>query len=248
MNSIYKKQHKISVHEFDFNNKLKVNSLFNYIQDIAAEHAEKLQVGREDLEKHDIFWVLSWIKVKISDYPKFGESIKIKTWTKRQHRLFSLRDLLISNEKDEVFARVTTAWLLVNYKTMRPTSIENLPLPVNYHPSEDALTEVPEKIPALNEKELVFKKKIKYSDIDVNQHVNNAKYVEFLLDSFSKEQFRDNEIKEITLSFLAEAKFGNEIEIYIEKEKQNNNIDVLEALNTSTNKPIFKAIIQWKAP
>ncbi len=245
MSSIYKKQHKISVHEFDFNNKLKVNSLFNYIQDIAAEHAEKLQVGRKDLEKHDIFWVLSWIKVRITDYPKFGESIKIRTWPKRKHRLFSLRDLIMYKENDEEFVRASMAWLLVNSKTMRATSLETLPIPVNYHSSEDALTETPEKIPALKEKELVFKKKIKYSDIDVNQHVNNAKYVEFLLDSFSKEQFRDSEIKEITLSFLAEAKFGNEIEIYIEKEKQNNNIDVLEALNTSTNKPIFKAIIQW---
>lgn len=246
MSSIYKKQQKLAVHEFDFNNKLKVNSLFNYIQDIAAEHAEKLQVGRKDLEKHDIFWVLSWIKVKISDYPKFGESIKIRTWPKRKHRLFSLRDLIIYKENDEDFARVSTAWLLVNAKTMRATTIENLPIPVNYHSSEDALTEVPEKMPALKEKELVFKKTVKYSDIDVNQHVNNAKYVEYLLDSFSKGQFDKNEIKEITLSFLAEAKFGNEIEIYIEKAPEEENISIFEAQNVSTNKTVFKAIIEWK--
>lgn len=240
----FEKQQKLSVYEFDSENKLKANALFNYIQDIAAEHAESLYVGRKDLEQWNLFWVLSWVKVKILSYPKFGESIRIKTWPKRQHRLFSLRDLLFYNQNDEVFAKVTTAWLLVNANTMRATSVESLPIPINYHPDEEALSETPDKISALTEnKKLVFQKNIKYSDIDVNKHVNNAKYVEYLLDCYSKSELENRWIKEITLSFLAEAKFDDTITIF--REKLNETSDIFEAFNKDSQKIIFKAIIDW---
>ncbi len=38
MKSVYEKEYKIAVQEFDFENKLKVNAFFNYIQDIAATY------------------------------------------------------------------------------------------------------------------------------------------------------------------------------------------------------------------
>jgi len=240
----FEKQQKLSVYEFDSENKLKINSLFNYIQDIAAEHAESLLVGRKNLEQWNLFWVLSWVKVKIVGYPKFGESIRIKTWPKRQYRLFSLRDLLFYNQNDEVFAKVSTAWLLVNAKSMRATSVESLPIPINYHSEEDALTETPDKISALSpNKQLVFEKSIKYSDIDVNKHVNNAKYVEYLFDCYSKEELEQKTIKEITLSFLSEAKFDDEISIF--REKLSVTSHIFEAYNKSNEKLIFKAIIDW---
>jgi acyl-ACP thioesterase len=244
MTSIFEKHQKLSVYEFDIHNKLKVNALFNYIQDIAAEHAEMLNVGRKDLANYDLFWVLSWVKVKFLSYPQFGETIKIRTWPKRQHRLFSLRDLLFYNEKGEIFARVTTAWLLVNAKTMRATTIENLPIPIQYHASEEATTDVPEKMLDILDKKLVLTKKIAYSDIDVNLHTNNAKYVEFLLDAYPLEQFENQMVSEITLSFLSESKFGDVIELF-SNFASTFETHSFEALNKNTGKSVYKAQIKW---
>jgi acyl-ACP thioesterase len=49
------------------------------------------------------------------------------------------------------------------------------------------------------------------SDIDMNEHVNNVCYVRWALDAFSVDFLQKNEVKEISVSFLAEAKEGDRV-------------------------------------
>lgn len=239
MSLIFEKEFKIPVQDFDFRNKLKLSALFNYLQDMAAEHAEIRGFGRADLEKYNLFWVLSWMKMEIKSYPVFGESIKIKTWPKTIYHLFAMRDFILYRENGEEFARATSAWMPVNSKLMKVTRFEHLPIDFSYNEKEIALDVLPSKIRPLKEKEGVFGKTIKYSDIDVNKHVNNQKYVEYMLDSFGQEDF-EKAVNEITLSFLSEVKFGQKVELFRSISPKGNKIS-FELQNTTSNKAAFRA-------
>ena len=101
----------VQAHDVDFKNGLRLDSLFMYLQDIAAAHADKLNLGYTSLIEHNYAWVLSWAKAEIATLPQFGEEIRIRTWPKRKYKLYSFRDFLIYNSKDETIIKVTTAWL-----------------------------------------------------------------------------------------------------------------------------------------
>ena len=45
--------------------RLNLYSLFNYLQDIASDHAVKLGFGRDDLMRENRFWVLSRMYAEI---------------------------------------------------------------------------------------------------------------------------------------------------------------------------------------
>jgi medium-chain acyl-[acyl-carrier-protein] hydrolase len=247
MQTFLEETHKIRTYDVDFNNRLKVSSIFNYMQDIAAEHADRLNFGYKDLKDSGLFWVLYWVKVKFEGFPKFEDKFTIKTWAKGKYKLYALRDFLLLNEKNEIFCRATSAWLLLNADTRRITDIKNLP---SYRPAlenEHALKDLPSKITVENKKESVFKKHVGYSSIDINQHVNNEKYIEFILDCYPEEFHIKNQIKNLTVSFLSETKFDDWLEIYLNKNIVENNTDYIEGVNQKNQKPVFQSLIEWKS-
>ncbi|MCP4161258.1 MAG: hypothetical protein GY760_14380, partial [Deltaproteobacteria bacterium] len=73
---------RVESFDVDLNNHLKISSLFNYMQDTASFHAEKLGVGFETLQENNNFWILSWAKIEIVVLPSYNDTIKIKSWAK----------------------------------------------------------------------------------------------------------------------------------------------------------------------
>ncbi len=230
----------IQAHEVDFTNLLRLDSLFIFLQDTAAAHADKLNLGYTALIKHNYAWVLSWVKVEIYSLPGFGEEIIIKTWPKKKYKLYSLRDFLIYNRQKEIIIKATTAWLPININSKRIIDTSSLPAPINYQEKETALDELPEKISVMERGEFLFTRQMRYSDIDLNQHVNNIKYIEMIMDGFSKDQHEKLITKNITVNFVAESKYDDCIEVYKSFDDSNNKF-LIEGINKSISKVVFQA-------
>ena len=64
---IYRKEYPVNFYEVGIDEKLIPFSLFNYFQDIAAEHAVNLGFGREDLIKMNKFWILSRMAMEVKE-------------------------------------------------------------------------------------------------------------------------------------------------------------------------------------
>src|SRR4030042_4531994 len=87
----FEKEYRVHVYETDPDERVNLFSLFDYMKDIAAEHAIKLGFGRDDLLKRNHFWVLSRMYAEISNWPFRGETIIVKTWPSGTENVFALR-------------------------------------------------------------------------------------------------------------------------------------------------------------
>lgn len=244
MNPIYDNTIKISAFDVDSNNRLRINRVFDYFQDAASNDAERLGFGYNDFVPKGLFWVLSWIKIEFLDYPKFMDEIKIQTWGKKQHKLYSMRDFLFFNSSNEVIIRGTSAWLLLDAKSLRPQILTQLYPGLKLLNSKDALTDLPEKISFTDKLELVYSKVIRYADIDLNNHTNNAKYIELMLDCFDQNFHKDHNVKSLIVSFNSETKFGDEIELY-KGVLSSSRSHFIEAKNKKTGAAVCHSIIEW---
>ena len=65
----------------------------------------------------------------------------------------------------------------------------------------------------------------RYSDIDINGHVNSIKYIEHILDLFPMETFKDKQVKRFEMAYVAESYYGDSLSFYKE-EKEDGSIDV----------------------
>jgi len=246
MKTIWENSLNIRAFDVDENNRLKVSAVFDYFQDVAANHAENLNVGYTNLLPSGLFWVLSWAKFEFIDLPGFMDEIKIQTWGKMQHKLYSMRDFLMLDKNNNVLCKATTAWLLLDAKSLRPKIMPRLFPDVEFIEDKSSLDDLPEKFPDFPQTVKIYTKEIKYSDIDLNKHANNAKYLELLSDCYDETFHREHKIKALAVFFISESKYGDLIEVFKCSNPENEKSYFIEAKNLRNKKSVFKAIVNWQ--
>lgn len=195
--------------------RLKPASFMNIAQEAAGRHAVHLGFGYDDLIKSNTAWILSRVHVEFVDTPKWREDITLTTWHKGLHRLFFLRDFLLTDGEGNVKVKAATSWLVLNLETRRlvrdPKLIEEGTV------CTDNVTDAPaDKVvmPKDVDAEFVMEHKVAYSDVDTNGHTNNAMYMQWAMDALDYELALSRPVKEFTINFNHETKAGEVVSIY----------------------------------
>ncbi|MDF2673047.1 MAG: acyl-[acyl-carrier-protein] thioesterase [Clostridiales bacterium] len=246
MQSVLNEEILVKSYEVDCNKKTKLYSFFNYMQEAAFNHACSLGAGYEDMKKQKFLWVLSRVKIEVIRYPEWGEKIYLETWPKGTNRLFELRDFIFRNERNEKVALATSAWLVLDSNNMKPQKVQTLPFALPDNEGKYALNEELGKIESQSIFEFEIERTATYSDIDVNQHVNNAKYVEWIQDCFSEEAYINKHIKSLQLNYLSQTRLGQRVIIKIGNYKGNLGISYVEAIIKESSNKVFQSIIEWE--
>ena len=218
---------------------LTLPSLFLFLQECAWDNAMQNDFGYEYLKRKNAFWVLSKVFIEIYDYPKWKDEILIKTWPKGTEGFFALRDFQVyRNEK--VVANATSYWLILDLDSKRPQRLDNFNFIHENFIKDQAINKKIGKI-LLDEKlEELDYRKVFYSDLDVNKHVNNATYVKWILDSYLSEG--EKFIEEFEINFSAELMLNDQFRV-LGTAKENSATYQLKNLN---DKEICKARIKEK--
>jgi medium-chain acyl-[acyl-carrier-protein] hydrolase len=216
MKKSWEDEYSIPFGEVDTKNEVFLSHLWNLMQETAWHHATHLKVGYSDLAKEKYFWVLSRLFIQMDEYPRWGDQIKIKTWLTGRGRLFALRHFSITDSMGNIMGSAKSAWLVLDLKSRKPQRIEPVFKHLLHLFDDLSSTEEPEKLPATVQSEMEKSYTIRYSDIDMHHHVNNTKYIEWILDSYPFEMHQKFHVHTFEINFLAESSDGDEISIHTE--------------------------------
>jgi acyl-ACP thioesterase len=243
-----KKEYAVHVYETGPDGRLNLYSLFDYFQDIASDHAVKLGYGRDELMKKNNFWVLSRIYSEIITWPLCGETINIRTWPRGTERLFALRDFEVRNSDGKIIARATSSWLIVDMETRRIRKPDSEVSKYNTLLSVDkALPRNAIKLgPADQNGRRTQQFSVRISDLDINLHTNNARYLKWVTDSYDLDFTLKNVPFSAEINYLAESHFNDFIAIVISREKDNRNEFNHSIIRISDNTEICRLRIKWK--
>lgn len=180
-------------------------------------HSTLLGFGFESLHSQNLAWVLSRVRVEAARLPQWREEIRVRTWHKGQSGLFALRDYIFYDSSQQPIIKVTTSWLIINLATRRITRVDRVfganaqvaLLEYNHHAIETEAERV--EMPA--ELKVAGVHKARYSDMDVNQHVNNAKYLEWACDLAPQQSRKENFLSSFCINFNHEMRLGQAVEI-----------------------------------
>jgi acyl-ACP thioesterase len=204
-------------YDVDLHGKVFLDVLLSFMQDAASNHVDSLGVGYAHLLEMGRFWVLSRISMIIERYPAWGDGLRIRTWHAGEDRLFGLREFRIHDSKGETVASAASAWLMLDTGSRRPSRpselYNRLSIPLGHSRSTERL----EKLPGVASMDREARHRVQYSDLDVNDHANNARYLEWVLNSYGREHILDHEVSRCEMNFLAECGYGDEIGIRTER-------------------------------
>jgi acyl-ACP thioesterase len=242
------KEYPVHVYETGPDGKLSLASLFDYFQDIASDHAVSLGYGRDDLMKNNHFWVLSRIFSTIDELPEWGEKVTIRTWPRGTDKLFALRDFEARFSDGRIAARATSSWLIVDYSTKRVKRPDEDLSRLNFLPdSRGALERNADKILAPAEAQEPGQSfSVRISDLDVNLHTNNARYLRWATDSDDLDFIMNNVPVSAEINYLAESRFNDKIVIMTSHGKGENKFFDHLIVRPDDNKELCRLRIIWK--
>lgn len=219
--------------------RLGIYSLLNLLQDTAWMHATHLGQGHAETLEGKTAWVLTRQKVMMTKWPSWGEKITLRTWVRPLQGPFAVRDFeIISGEV--IIGTCSTSWVLMSMETR--TAILT-PLEIPFEPRTDyRLPYDAKKVLISHALEPRAKIEVRNSDLDMNEHVNNTRYVQWLLDSIPREWHRKFHLDEYEVNFISETHSGDQIDILMSPEKPDEKHSFpVQFQGLRQGKPVFTA-------
>lgn len=216
---IYKieKEYLIRTYECDKNENLRILTLMNIFQDVADTHATEMGLGLEYCLSKGFAWIGSNYHLQINRLPKMHDKIKVMSWPAVEKKLGAVREFLVLNEQGEELIKASSQWILIDVARRRPIGLrEHLPM---YQVIEERVieTEFP-KIPDLERIDLTTEFNVRFDDIDINNHVNNAVYPLWATEGVGKDFRVENNPSEIEIIFKKEGHLGEKICVETQKD------------------------------
>lgn len=189
-------------------NQMSIYELFRLTSDVATEDYRHRGFSWQVLKNHGIAILLSRQSFRIHKWPKANIKMKISTREEAPQPLQTTRYCTICHsDTGEKLVSGYSLWIVVDLKTrkiMRTKDFTLRPNPI-YATEADCFPPGKIHLDAINfeDKNNCTLRKIFYSDMDANGHLNNARYGDFIADAIP-ENLRDK-ITDIKINFSKEA-------------------------------------------
>jgi medium-chain acyl-[acyl-carrier-protein] hydrolase len=243
---ILRLNNKIPSYDVSLNGQTKFYTLCNMLLDSAAVHANKYSFGYHDMQKENAYWVLSRFHILMHDYPRMDDQVKVETWPKGVNKLFFMRDYRILSEDDRLLTSATSAWLILDGNTGRPKVMKENDSLHSYHVDDyHAIEAIPGKLPGISEPDRQMPVFARYSDLDVNKHVNAVKYIEWVQDCYPQESYEKQNVKEFQINYQSETRYGEEVQIRVRKASETDRFEYLEGIRANDEITAFRARVRF---
>ena len=195
----------LSAGAVDFTGRWRPKAILETMQDLATAHSEELGVGRALLLQRDTIWILSRTHLQMREYPMMDEEVRVRTWPGAPNRFFFPRYFVIERPDGRKLGSAAQLWLLLdlNARSVIPPAKAGLAFPDTSH--MPAPLPAPDRVMRSEAGQCFTRERAAlYADLDVNGHVNNARYADWVCDLLPLEVLRAHCVENLLLNYTKE--------------------------------------------
>lgn len=232
---IYSEDFRITSFLVNLRHRAGLYALLNLIQDVGWQHAVSL---KWDFTGQGLSWVFTRQKLVMKRWPLWNEVVSIQTWLRpATDSPFVFRDYEL-HVKGEKIGECTSSFTLMDSATRKLAKPDWSPLAAIWRP-EGNLALAPQKILLRPDLASLTDFEVRNSDLDLNYHVNNTRYAQWILDAVPLEKLLTTELHEYEINFLAETKKGDVVTL--QQSEEGGEIVQFQGLRKSDGKVVFSA-------
>ena len=207
---IYRKEIKVLSSYCDYNRKLRLSELLKFTQEASIEHTTLMGMGREKTLDKGLLWIISKQHYEISSLPKYDDSIELLSHAGETRFILLPRHYEIDlKSTGEALVKGSAIWGLIDKESRQPIlplehGIEIIPCVMG----NEVDIPLSIKVPQL-EKEAEIE--AKYSLCDLNGHLNNASYIDLVMDLIPMDYLDKHEPKTLDIVYKKEIRLGEKV-------------------------------------
>ena len=217
---LFTKKFTLTPGECNGQQEMSLSFLVGRIIKVASMHADAWGVGYEKMISNRTAWVLSRLSIEMKRFPAITEEYTLETWIEDYNTRFSTRNMAILDSRGEVCGYARTIWLVLDLEARRTAQMEELNELHTLVLDRPCPIEPPTRMRMENGKK-IDSFAVRYSDIDLNRHVNSSRYVEYFLNQYPFEWYDNNRITRFEIAYAHEARPGIDVDVFREETADN---------------------------
>ncbi len=207
----WKERYEVKVYESDNLERGGLVTLFNYFQNTAWSHYNQVDKVRGPFLSKNQIWAMTRVEVQLSRPARWQEVVEVETWSRGLERMMAFRDFIIRDPAGRTIAAGTATWVVIDLESKRVQRLSEIAGRWPSKPDTFSINKNADKVDPLGNPEAGEPFLVRYSDMDLNHHVNSSRYIQWMLDSFGREFLERYEISRAEINYLDEAVPGDEV-------------------------------------
>lgn len=216
MASVFERQFNLRMSDFDCYERITPSAVLDLFQEVAGAHAEELGSGFHALAEQKMLWVIVRAKYEVVKQPRFHTCITAKTWPLPPTRVGFQREYLIEDSDGNVLIKGTSDWVIIHSEERRLVPAGNIYPQDHVFCTDRNFDGKTAKIRDFEAENASFTVIPAFCDLDMNGHVNNTKYANFLMNALKLE--KDDVIDTFQTDYHHEVQSGVPLELHIKRD------------------------------
>ena len=212
---IFEEQLRLRYRDVNREGTVKAYSWFDFMQEIAADHAAALRFGYREMTELGVFWVLARLKLRIFRRVRVGETMTLETWPGAFRRLFAARHFRFLNADGEEIAAASSQWMILSLESQRPQRVDIVGDRMPDTSDLPAYFDFSSRLPSVPAEGAARVFPVRYSMEDVNGHLNNAQYMALAQDAVEDEAGVPVVFEELEATFHSAVRAPDELSLYV---------------------------------
>ncbi|KAH9626056.1 hypothetical protein KSS87_001981 [Heliosperma pusillum] len=224
---VYRQTFIIRSYEIGPDKTATMETLMNLLQETALNHVTSSGLAgngfgaTREMSLRKLIWVVTRVHIQVNKYSSWGDVVEIDTWVDAAGKNGMRRDWIIRDySTQQIITRATSTWVTMNRETRKISKIpkevrqEVEPFYLPRHALENGDYDT-QKINKLTDETADFVRSglaPRWNDMDANQHVNNVKYIGWILESVPLNVLQDYDMTSMTLEYRRECRQANVLE------------------------------------
>ena len=240
MGLTYQMKMKIPFDMADMNGHIKLPDVILLSLQVSGMQSVELGVSDKTiLEEHNLVWIITDYDIEVVRLPRFAEEITIETEALSYNRLFCYRRFTIYDETGQELIHMMATFVLMDRDSRKVHAVEPEIVAPYQSDFDKKLIRGPKYEPL--EEPISKDYHVRFYDLDMNGHVNNSKYLDWIFEVMGADFLTQYIPKKINLKYVKEVRPGGVITSAVERTGLKSKHEI-----TSDDATNAQAIITWQ--
>ena len=211
MKPIYERSFSVSAAATDCFGRMKPSQILMLLQEMAGDHSALLGTARDQLIRKGMFWAVIRHRVQITRLPTTGETLTAQTWPMPTTRTAYPRSTVVYDAQGNECFRSISLWVLMDAgsRAMVLPGKSGVAVEGALMGNELAAPGSLALRPLANQTQ----RTVRFTDLDINGHMNNCRYLDWVCDTLPGQFHREHPMAEFTVCYLSEAREGENLSL-----------------------------------